>query len=627
MNDDSQNINATSEAPIKDDSKHRNLKYIGLTIAFIALVGIGVFFVFFFHLQRWENETYELGTPIETNLCYYVKGTEISANRGSLDISSVDNMKVGVYYATVSYRFTTYTYEITIEDTVAPEINVNKDLSNINIGIVYEPDRFLDGTFDLAGPVDVWFLKDGENCSDFLFDERREYAISIYAEDINENIAEKTFTITAVDTIAPSITGFDYDYPYYAVDEEYGIDDFVTSISDNSGAYEAEISVTGYTEGYVNFDDAGEYEVLVTAVDEAGNHSEFSVLINADYRPVIYGASDKTIRVNSEYNVLEGILAWDNEEGFISDRVMVSNSPDYSKEGEYSVVYSVTDNHGLTSEQAVTFLVDSRNRYTYVTYPDELIDKMFDEDMFNYELLKEPDIDVVSALMYPCQVAFLVKDSFKGSGFIYKIDRDYIYIGTMGHCISSKMKNQGVDLWVYNPTYSSNMDHKSTKVCLENVKAVETIRNYSSSEDNGMFKIRRTDIPNEILIWLKEVNKTNENNISLENGIYTDTIYVAKDMYTGRYKKSFTVYHHTGNSETYNTLYDYFPQYKDRSRWLQTNETGVGGQSGSLLYDGYGNPIASLSGSTVWSNASIGRHRLFDCYDDLYEQLSKEESP
>jgi len=142
---------------------------------------------------------------------------------------------------------------------------------------------------------------------------------------------------------------------------------------------------------------------------------------------------------------------------------------------------------------------------------------------------------------------------------------------------------------------------------------------YSGSDDRAMFKIKLEYIPNDVLIYLKEVNKTNENNISLTNGIYTDTIYVRKDMYTGRFKKSFNVFNRTG--EDYNRLYNSFPQYYNKSKWLLTNEGGVPGQSGSLLYDGYGNPIASLSGRLFYNSAVIGRHVLFNHYAELYEKL------
>lgn len=602
-----------------------NKKKIFFSILAVVVVLAAAYFVFFFRLQRWSRITYELGTELDENIAYYMKGTPLSINRGILDTDNVDNMKVGTYYATVAYRYKTYTYEIAIEDTVAPEIKINPDLTDINIGIEYELSRVLNSATDLSGPVEVWFTVEDKPCDIFLFDERRNYDVSIYAIDINSNVSVSNVVITAVDTIAPEITGFEGEYPYYAVDDKYGLYDFVSVINDNSGSFETTIAVNGETVNEVCFADLGEFEVTVQAVDEAGNVCSFPITVNADYKPVLYGISDKTLKVNTEYNFLEGIVAWDNEEGFITSKVEVSSEPDLSKEGEYSVVYTVTDNHGLKREESIRYTISKKDHYTYVTYPDELIDKMFDADGFSYDLLTEKDQEAAAILMYPCQVAFEVPGSFKGSGFIYKIDKDYIYFGTMGHCISKKMKTAGINIWFYNPTYESNISHSSTKRCLENLIVDEITSVYNKDKDIGMFKVARDKIPNDILIYLKEVNKTNEFNISLTNGIYTDTIYVAKNMYTGRFQKSFSIFRNSGDNADLTYLYDYYPQYKNTKEWLQTKESGVAGQSGSLLYDGYGNPVASLSGKTTYKSYSIGRHMLFDNFADMFKNLTEQE--
>lgn len=600
----------------KENAKSNKGLLIGI-ISGVVLVA-ALIFLCTFKAQRWESVTYELGTGLESELKYYLKGTKIAMRNGVLDISGVDNMTVGEYTATVSFKRKAYTYTITIEDTTAPEIVLNNNHGDINIGLDYDFDTIVTAATDLAGDVKTWMTVDGVKHDKLHFDKIADYKIVVYAEDINDNLATEEFIIHAVDTIAPEIKGFS-EYAYYGVSDRYEIYDFIEEITDNSGSFEAQVLMDGTDrDGLVIFTEPGEYHITVIAKDDAGNTSNYKVSVLADYRPELYGVSDKTIKKNTEFNLLEGIFAWDNEEGFISERVSLSGDVDTSTEGVYQVEYMVVDQNGLSQKETAEITVSAKTYDTNTAvYSDEFITKLFVADAFNYELLEEADWDKAAEMMYPCQIA-LMRTNSRGSGFIYKIDEDYIYIGTMGHCVSANSKGSTIDICFYNPTYDSKMARSSTKRTIEGLKIVDCIRVYGD-EDKAMFIVSRDQIPNDVLIYLKEVNKTNENNVSLTNGIYTDTMYVAKDMYKAQFKKSFTVFNKTGADYEY--LLNYYPKYKNSEVWLLTNEGGVSGQSGSLLYDGYGNPVASLSGRMYYGDAVIGRHVLFNRFPEMYEKL------
>ena len=595
-------------------------------LAVIIAMACGIFallcalFFVLFRVQRWTTVTYELGTELNAELSYYLFGTPYTLKGYELDLSAIDNMTAGSYSLELSNGEKAYVYEINIEDTVEPTLVIKDDFGTINIGTHYDFDLVVQEASDLSGPVELEVSVNGEKCDELYFSTLGSYTITVTGTDVNSNSTTEVFDIQAVDTIAPQVVMRE-DIGYFAVGEAYVLGDIVEPITDNSGSYETTISVDGNAiSGDVIFSECGEYELEILATDASGNAGKATQTVYADLRPELYGIADKTIKLDTDYDVLEGVLAWDNEEGFITDRISVEGTVDTSVEGSTTIVYTIVDQNGLSQEQSIEITVSASEYNTNTAiYPEDLLNKLLDADYFTYELLEECDGEKAAELMYPCQVAFRTS-SFSGSGFIYAIDEEYIYIGTMGHCIPSNYQTSTIDMWFYNPTYDSSMAHNSVRRCVEGIQIEECVKKYTyNGEDRGMMKISIDQIPMDVLIYLKEVNKTNANNISTENGIYTDTIYVARDMYTGVYKKELHVFDKVGAD--YDYMLDYFPYYRNSEVWLLTNETGVSGQSGSLLYDGYGNPIASLSGDIYYNGKGIGRHVWFSLFEEIYNEL------
>ena len=79
---------------------------------------------------------------------------------------------------------------------------------------------------------------------------------------------------------------------------------------------------------------------------------------DTDSAPVIKGlvASD-SVTLGSKFDPMSGVSAWDEVDGDLTDKITVEGSVDTSKEGEYTLVYSVTNSRGKTATFTCTVTV------------------------------------------------------------------------------------------------------------------------------------------------------------------------------------------------------------------------------------------------------------------------------
>ena len=67
------------------------------------------------------------------------------------------------------------------------------------------------------------------------------------------------------------------------------------------------------------------------------------VIYEINEKPVIH-AENKTIKVGSKFDLMEGVTATDKEDGNITNKVkIVKNTIDINKPGTYEITYKVTD--------------------------------------------------------------------------------------------------------------------------------------------------------------------------------------------------------------------------------------------------------------------------------------------
>ena len=74
-------------------------------------------------------------------------------------------------------------------------------------------------------------------------------------------------------------------------------------------------------------------------------------------KPIIEGIDDKTIYIGDTFNELEGVKALDQEDGDITEQIVIDGSVDTTKSGEYNLTYMVTDSSRFTYKKQIKIKV------------------------------------------------------------------------------------------------------------------------------------------------------------------------------------------------------------------------------------------------------------------------------
>lgn len=237
-------------------------------------------------------------------------------------------------------------------------------------------------------------------------------------------------------------------------------------------------------------------------------------------------------------------------------------------------------------------------------------------DYFKYDLLSNENFDELDKITEPTNInVTLYRDSaytdwsYKFSCFIYKIDSDYVYLGTAGHCIIRKNDITRAKITFY--------DRSEIYVSLDDYKKGAGFG--SSDGDYAMYRFPTSAIPYELLLRLKEVSYDEAAMRAVKPGdtLYSGNIYAMsadKD-----YDKVMTVYD-SSSSIAKNSLANYNAYFN--SNYFLTDTPLVNGQSGSAIFDQYGNLVAICSGGS-W-NKKVGIYTVADKMDELYEAFKQD---
>ncbi|SUQ52508.1 MULTISPECIES: immunoglobulin-like domain-containing protein [Clostridium] len=181
-----------------------------------------------------------------------------------------------------------------------------------------------------------------------------EYKLTYTAIDKYENKAEKTITLTVNANKAPVILGVkDHNL---MVGDSFDPREGVTVIDKDENI---ELQV----DSNVSVNIPGEYKVSYTATDSKGKtsraQSKVVVISNEtgiNNPPEIY-ATDKTIKLGTAFNPLDGVTASDKEDGPITNIKVIENTVKVNEEGQYKVTYSVEDSTGAITTKTITVTV------------------------------------------------------------------------------------------------------------------------------------------------------------------------------------------------------------------------------------------------------------------------------
>ena len=95
------------------------------------------------------------------------------------------------------------------------------------------------------------------------------------------------------------------------------------------------------------YEKVGTYIERVVVRDEQGNTSfpmRIKVIVaNKLVVPVIKGAEDKVIHLGDNFNAREGVTAYDNEDGDLTNKIVVTGKVQTNTVGRYTLTYTVTD--------------------------------------------------------------------------------------------------------------------------------------------------------------------------------------------------------------------------------------------------------------------------------------------
>lgn len=173
------------------------------------------------------------------------------------------------------------------------------------------------------------------------------YTLTYFVSDKagNESKVTRKITVLPVDTIKPSIAGAANKVVTMntAFDPKAG----VTARDNIDGDLTKGIKVTGS----VNTKVKGTYTLTYTVTDKAGNTASVArkITVLDNVLPIIKGAVNKTVSINSKFDSKAGVTATDNIDGDLTKMIKVSGTVNTKVKGTYTLTYTVSDKAGNTA--------------------------------------------------------------------------------------------------------------------------------------------------------------------------------------------------------------------------------------------------------------------------------------
>jgi 2',3'-cyclic-nucleotide 2'-phosphodiesterase (5'-nucleotidase family) len=179
-------------------------------------------------------------------------------------------------------------------------------------------------------------------------------------------------TENPIHQVPPTIVGTK-DIVYFMGDDLPNYMEGVTAISVNDGDLTNRVIVD---DSRVDYEKPGIYTVTyqVTGVNEITISKAITVTVieggnNVQIFPVIIGHQDLAYRIGDPLpNYLEGVQAYDVNEGFITNQIQVDDAlVDYETPGVYLVTYSVTNQINLKGEATINLtVIDPTERLDFI---------------------------------------------------------------------------------------------------------------------------------------------------------------------------------------------------------------------------------------------------------------------
>lgn len=247
------------------DKKNR-WKGVVVCILCMALIGTGVLLFYFLGYKVepvFQEMAYEYGDEVSRDIEDYLTGTDWSVHLGELDLSQVNEKETGTYKAIVRHGRKEFSYEITIQDTVPPEILWRESQVYLATDRDCAVEDVIAGVEDVDPGTEVFFLEGSETLSEICFDQVGEYTLEVLARDRAGNEARGEVSVI-VDT-PPSIEGVRSFYVIPGSEPDYL--EWVTAQDDLDGDLTGAIQVD---DSRVRLDQEGVYRLRYLSRDRYG---------------------------------------------------------------------------------------------------------------------------------------------------------------------------------------------------------------------------------------------------------------------------------------------------------------------------------------------------------------------
>jgi hypothetical protein len=260
---------------------------------------------------------------------------------GAVNTKKAGNYKLTYSVSDKAKNTASITRTITVVDNVKPIITGAADVQ-LQVGETFNALDGISATDNNDGNLSSKIKVEGS----VNVNKAGSYVLTYSVTDQSGNKASIQRKITVIDKVSPVLLGVqDIEIPFgQQFDPLAGI-----SASDNSdGDLTSAISVNGT----VTINKAGSYVLTYSVADQSGNtvSTKRTVTVIDNINPVILGASDITIGLYTEFNLLDGVSASDNNDGDLTSNIVTNGLVDTHTEGQYTVSYKVSDAAGNTAE-------------------------------------------------------------------------------------------------------------------------------------------------------------------------------------------------------------------------------------------------------------------------------------
>ncbi|MBO9131245.1 immunoglobulin-like domain-containing protein [Bacillus sp. 165] len=285
------------------------------------------------------NGEAEPGSTINVKSGQEILGKTITNENGSFTVL-IDKQKAGTKLFVTSTDDSgnvSEATEIIVKDTTKPVINGVKDVT-INIGEIFDTLKGVTAEDGLDGNLTDYIRVIG------TIDNSRPNTstLTYIVTDKSGNKTTLSRKITVIDNIKPVILGgttksiainsiFD---PY---DSVYAYDNVDNDLTENMKV-----------SGTVDTKKKGEYTLTYTVSDKSGNTTAVirKITVYDNVKPIITGATSKTIAIGTGFNAKTGVFATDNVDGSLTNIIKISGSVNTKAKGTYTLTYSVSDTSG-----------------------------------------------------------------------------------------------------------------------------------------------------------------------------------------------------------------------------------------------------------------------------------------